>query len=369
MDSPPGVASRQAMAIIGGLFYVTGGLAAVFVGLWAPVVDHRGWLELVGVLSVVFALCAMRFAKFVTRRARCLMNLAATALILLLVVLGGHTDGAEALFWLFVYVPMDSFFFFAWRTAIPLMVWAACATALAAFVAHVISPAEWCVLSTAGLVASLAIGWLVRSASAAQWDPGASMLGRVGFFRRLDARCGDAAQRERRVSLAVVNVDRIDRLIATRGRPAVELMLRRLATAWTTAAPDTARWGRLQDHEFAVLWDNGPGFEDYLETVRAAAASINTVSIGLADSDPSDTSIQLLTKALVGVAYSERSGGNLVTRHGLVAEKVDELSAAIAAGQIAVFYQPIVTIGDGRICGAEALARWIHPTRGVIRAR
>jgi EAL domain-containing protein (putative c-di-GMP-specific phosphodiesterase class I) len=130
--------------------------------------------------------------------------------------------------------------------------------------------------------------------------------------------------------------------------------------------PSSVRWGRLQDYEFALLWDNGPGFDDYLETVRAAARPISTVSIGVADSAVPDTPIQLLTKALAGVAYSERSGGNRVTRHGLVATQVDELSAAIATGQISVFYQPIVAIADGRICGAEALARWIHPERGVI---
>jgi hypothetical protein len=60
-----------------------------------------------------------------------------------------------------------------------------------------------------------------------------------------------------------------------------------------------------------------------VETVRAATAPISTISIGVADSAVSDPPIQLLTKALVGVAYSDRSGGNQVARHGLVAPQVD----------------------------------------------
>ncbi|MEH3118217.1 MAG: EAL domain-containing protein [Methylorubrum populi] len=43
-----------------------------------------------------------------------------------------------------------------------------------------------------------------------------------------------------------------------------------------------------------------------------------------------------------------------------------ELSAALAAGQMQVHYQPLVEIQDGRIIGVEALARWEHPERGFI---
>lgn len=43
-----------------------------------------------------------------------------------------------------------------------------------------------------------------------------------------------------------------------------------------------------------------------------------------------------------------------------------ELRAAIAAGQIVPWFQPVVDMRTGRIVGAEALARWIHPERGVL---
>ncbi|WP_407523924.1 putative bifunctional diguanylate cyclase/phosphodiesterase [Methylobacterium oryzisoli] len=43
-----------------------------------------------------------------------------------------------------------------------------------------------------------------------------------------------------------------------------------------------------------------------------------------------------------------------------------ELSAALAAEQIAVHYQPLVESRTGRIIGVEALARWEHPERGFI---
>ena len=43
-----------------------------------------------------------------------------------------------------------------------------------------------------------------------------------------------------------------------------------------------------------------------------------------------------------------------------------ELDAALAAGQFALLYQPIVDLTDLRIEGVEALIRWNHPTKGLI---
>lgn len=43
-----------------------------------------------------------------------------------------------------------------------------------------------------------------------------------------------------------------------------------------------------------------------------------------------------------------------------------ELDAAIDAGDIWIAYQPQFDLRDDRICGAEALVRWQHPTRGAI---
>ncbi len=43
-----------------------------------------------------------------------------------------------------------------------------------------------------------------------------------------------------------------------------------------------------------------------------------------------------------------------------------DLRLAIEAGQLKVFYQPIVVLGSGKIAGFEALVRWQHPDRGFI---
>jgi diguanylate cyclase (GGDEF)-like protein len=44
----------------------------------------------------------------------------------------------------------------------------------------------------------------------------------------------------------------------------------------------------------------------------------------------------------------------------------EDLRHAVAAGQLTVYYQPIVDLVDGQMRGVEALARWQHPVRGLL---
>jgi predicted signal transduction protein with EAL and GGDEF domain len=43
-----------------------------------------------------------------------------------------------------------------------------------------------------------------------------------------------------------------------------------------------------------------------------------------------------------------------------------ELRRAIEGNQLELFYQPQFELASGRICAAEALLRWRHPTRGLL---
>ena len=47
-------------------------------------------------------------------------------------------------------------------------------------------------------------------------------------------------------------------------------------------------------------------------------------------------------------------------------DAADDLREGIAAGEIVLDYQPIMDARDNRLLGAEALARWRHPRRGLV---
>ena len=44
----------------------------------------------------------------------------------------------------------------------------------------------------------------------------------------------------------------------------------------------------------------------------------------------------------------------------------EDLARGLAAGELVVHYQPMVTLADGQWVGIEALARWQHPEQGLI---
>ncbi|WP_208983762.1 putative bifunctional diguanylate cyclase/phosphodiesterase [Pannonibacter carbonis] len=59
-----------------------------------------------------------------------------------------------------------------------------------------------------------------------------------------------------------------------------------------------------------------------------------------------------------------RTDGDVQARERLRMET--ELRVALASDQITVFFQPKVDCADGKITGAEVLARWNHPKRGLL---
>jgi diguanylate cyclase (GGDEF)-like protein len=98
-------------------------------------------------------------------------------------------------------------------------------------------------------------------------------------------------------------------------------------------------------------------------------------SIGIAASQgPEDRADDMLRNADVAMYTAKQAGKNgvsvfeptmhaaIVARHALSTE----LSRGIADGEIDVYYQPIVALGTDAAVGVEALARWRHPTRGVM---
>lgn len=62
------------------------------------------------------------------------------------------------------------------------------------------------------------------------------------------------------------------------------------------------------------------------------------------------------------VFFDTEMRSSLLTRM----EMEHDLRQALASNQLALYYQPIISLRDGALSGFEALLRWQHPTRGLI---
>lgn len=148
---------------------------------------------------------------------------------------------------------------------------------------------------------------------------------------------------------------------------------------------------RISGDEFAVLLEDGGerdlavAFDAYKKLFQTPFATGDregkafvdvTASIGIAVvADSTATFEDLLVRAAVALEQSKGRGGNTITQFGaelhslLEQRSVEraELVEGLAADALFIEYQPIFELNAHVITGAEALVRWMHPTRGVIR--
>ncbi len=102
-----------------------------------------------------------------------------------------------------------------------------------------------------------------------------------------------------------------------------------------------------------------------------------TASLGVTvHRDPTERPQDLLSHADTAQYHAKENGRNRVemfipTLRPIFRRRLDHekaLRQALIEGQIVAYFQPQVELRTGRIVGAEALARWDHPTRGVLTA-
>ncbi|HEY5019771.1 MAG TPA: GGDEF domain-containing phosphodiesterase, partial [Steroidobacteraceae bacterium] len=98
-------------------------------------------------------------------------------------------------------------------------------------------------------------------------------------------------------------------------------------------------------------------------------------SVGIAVYGPDSPNAETLLSHVDVALYRSKSEGRGTYRFFTDAMDVEvrtrvtlgaELRYAMSAGQLFLMYQPQIDVGTGHFVGVEALARWRHPTRGLV---
>ena len=185
--------------------------------------------------------------------------------------------------------------------------------------------------------------------------------------------------------LLLIDLDGFRELNDTLGPGFGDAVLREVGARLRSGASPTDIVARFGNDEFALVV---PG-QDADDAAAIGAAVLATLSRALSvDGQPIDLAASigialapvhgtdpdtLFRRADAALAVAKRTGRATVLfspeldhssseRIALIAELRD----AIAAGALTLHYQPIVRAPDRRLAGVEALARWVHPTRGNI---
>ena len=143
---------------------------------------------------------------------------------------------------------------------------------------------------------------------------------------------------------------------------------------------------RFGGDEFVVLCDNLSSIKAVSSVAERLLAAVAvpislttdevfvTASIGIAVGK-GDTTAETLLRHADAAMYQAKSDGRARAvifepdRHSSAVSALrtgTDLHRALERNELAVHYQPIVTLRTGRVIGFEALVRWNHPERGLL---
>jgi diguanylate cyclase (GGDEF)-like protein/PAS domain S-box-containing protein len=222
----------------------------------------------------------------------------------------------------------------------------------------------------------------------ANHDPLTGLPSRTLFQARLSKALAETEQNRTPVCLLLIDLDDFKDVNDSFGHDAGDALLKETARRLfkMVTACDTA--ARLGGDEFAVLLtdpsllDQGVAFaESIIKSLNQplfsyAGQSIATrASIGMAMyPDHAAEPAELLKAADIALYRSKAAGRNRVTMYApamrvATALRITlrrEMREALSQDQIVPYYQPQVCLATGAIIGFEALARWHHPTQGLL---
>ncbi len=216
-------------------------------------------------------------------------------------------------------------------------------------------------------------------------DPLTRLANRQSFNDALATQLSSGAP----LALLIVDLDGFAALNAAHGQRAADETLVAVADRLRRLTPDLHRLARLGGDEFAILLDLSHGTDVHaaelaaMGVLHAMTVPLNagqqpircSLSIGAAlapaHGSNADALLTAARSALVQIKEGGGDGWRIFDPGRAQAERMrdqlkEELRVGVAERQILPHYQPITDLASGEMIGLEVLARWSHPTRGLL---
>jgi diguanylate cyclase (GGDEF)-like protein len=233
---------------------------------------------------------------------------------------------------------------------------------------------------------------LERDAAAAQAEAIARHDGLTGLANRrrfIDAveRSLTAVSTGASTAVLLIDLDRFKPVNDLYSHAAGNAVLCAVAERLQQLLPPGGVAARLGGDEFAMLVPVEHGLDGLTRLAQAVISSISepvswnqndlkvgaTVGVAIVANDHADADAVLHAADLAMYQGKKEGRGNYRFFRSTMDEELrararmeTELRLAIETGAIEPYYQPVVSLPEKEIIGVEVLARWRHPTRGLI---
>jgi len=207
------------------------------------------------------------------------------------------------------------------------------------------------------------------------------------FHDRLDQEIKKMQRAGQSLALLFIDLDRFKDVNDTLGHSTGDLLLIEAARRIGDCVRATDTVARLGGDEFTVIMPTltdvkrvGELAQTMLKVLAApfelgGETAYVSASIGIAifpdDAGETESLIKHADQAMYAAKEQGRNCFSYFSASMQVVAQArmqlgKDLRGALAAGQLMVYYQPIVDLATGKIVKAEALLRWRHPARGMV---
>jgi diguanylate cyclase (GGDEF)-like protein len=227
-----------------------------------------------------------------------------------------------------------------------------------------------------------------RAQTLASRDPLTGLHNRRSLGEAASALLAQADKRRKAVALLIVDLDHFKSVNDLHGNAAGDLLLRAASAAIEQAAPPSAVCARLGGDEFACAFLFDPANAAVIDLLAEQivsrcsqpfllgdATAHVSASIGIARSEADCATFDgLMRRADIAMHAAKKQGGNRLAWFDVSMERELDtrnliesgLRSGIPLGQVVPYYEQQIDLATGRLQGFEVLARWNHPSLGLI---
>ena len=222
----------------------------------------------------------------------------------------------------------------------------------------------------------------------AHYDAVTGLPNRVLFMDRLNQTLARFPWHSRGAAVAFLDLDRFKPINDSLGHEAGDALLKEVGTRLANCLRTGDTVGRMGGDEFTILLADLARPDDVMGICRNIIASLSapfviggrelfvSASIGVSvfpsDGRDSDTLLKNADAAMYRAKEQGRNNCQLYSpemnaKASAHLEMQFSLRQALERKQLLLHYQPVVDLQTERIVGMEALIRWQHPDKGLIR--